>query len=201
MTEKKAFPAIGWGFLIVLILLGVQLLGGIIAGIAFAIMGMQNDLVLLTTIVNSAAFLVVLAISVYKIKEPVANIFSHKSIQPLVVLALLIVAVGLTILLSEIDNAFRYFFPMPGFIVNIFKTLYASENIVATFVLLVIFAPITEEYIFRGIILRGFLKNYNPMKAIILSSVIFSNIQYCPCKSLAAYLCFYRRSFYRVGLL
>jgi membrane protease YdiL (CAAX protease family) len=38
----------------------------------------------------------------------------------------------------------------------------------------IIFSPVTEEILFRGIILSGFLIRYSPIKAIVLSSFIFS---------------------------
>lgn len=41
------------------------------------------------------------------------------------------------------------------------------------FILMVVMAPFFEEVIFRGVILSGFLKNYNPVKAILLSSLLF----------------------------
>jgi membrane protease YdiL (CAAX protease family) len=37
-----------------------------------------------------------------------------------------------------------------------------------------IFIPVIEEILYRGLILRGFLNRYSPIKAILLSSVIFS---------------------------
>lgn len=40
----------------------------------------------------------------------------------------------------------------------------------------IILAPILEEIIFRGTILRGFLSNYSPKKAIIYSALIFGII-------------------------
>ena len=40
----------------------------------------------------------------------------------------------------------------------------------------IIFIPITEELFFRNYILSGLMKNYNPTKAIILSSLLFASI-------------------------
>jgi membrane protease YdiL (CAAX protease family) len=40
--------------------------------------------------------------------------------------------------------------------------------------LLVIAAPVLEEALFRGVILRGFLERYKPWKAVVLSAVLFS---------------------------
>jgi len=49
-------------------------------------------------------------------------------------------------------------------------------------------APILEELIFRGVILRGFLKNYSPRKAIIWSAIIFGVAHMNPWQFVAAFL-------------
>jgi len=40
----------------------------------------------------------------------------------------------------------------------------------------VVAAPLFEEFIFRGIILDGYLKNYKPMPAIVVSALLFGII-------------------------
>ena len=37
-----------------------------------------------------------------------------------------------------------------------------------------IMAPIVEELIFRGLILHGFRRNYNPFKTVLISAILFS---------------------------
>jgi membrane protease YdiL (CAAX protease family) len=48
------------------------------------------------------------------------------------------------------------------------------NNNITSFILVCIIAPLTEEVLFRGIILSGFLKNYSVNHAIILSAVLFA---------------------------
>ena len=45
-----------------------------------------------------------------------------------------------------------------------------------SFLSIVIAAPVLEEILFRGVILEGFLHNYRPRKAILLSALIFGGI-------------------------
>lgn len=56
----------------------------------------------------------------------------------------------------------------------------AEQNLNSSFIYLIlsvcIIAPIIEEVIFRGIILNGMLKRYNPSTAIIISSLLFALI-------------------------
>ncbi len=51
----------------------------------------------------------------------------------------------------------------------------------------VIAAPLLEELIFRGVILKGFLRNYSPLKAILLSSFLFGVIHIIPGQVVASF--------------
>ncbi|MBK0384520.1 CPBP family intramembrane metalloprotease [Pedobacter sp. SD-b] len=44
----------------------------------------------------------------------------------------------------------------------------------------VFFAPILEEFIFRGIVLRGLLSRYSPLKAILITGILFGLIHLNP---------------------
>jgi len=57
---------------------------------------------------------------------------------------------------------------------------------ISTFITIVIAAPILEELIFRGIILDGLLKKYSPIKAILITSVLFGLVHLNPWQFLAA---------------
>jgi membrane protease YdiL (CAAX protease family) len=45
---------------------------------------------------------------------------------------------------------------------------------------MVILAPVIEETVFRGVVLRGFLNNYKPVYAIILSGLMFGFSHFLP---------------------
>lgn len=55
-----------------------------------------------------------------------------------------------------------------------------SQRSVFTFILMVIAAPVLEEFIFRGIILDGLLKRYSPTKSILVSSLLFGLVHLNP---------------------
>lgn len=52
----------------------------------------------------------------------------------------------------------------------------------------ILLAPILEELIFRGIILKGLLTSYSPAKAIIISALIFGIIHIHPTQIFTAFL-------------
>ena len=53
---------------------------------------------------------------------------------------------------------------------------------------IILLGPVLEEIIFRGIILRGFLKNYHPVKAIVISSLLFGIIHLNLSQLVAAFI-------------
>lgn len=63
--------------------------------------------------------------------------------------------------------------PMPEAIVEAFEKM---NNISPIYLILAVcvFAPFVEEFMFRGILLNGFLNKYSPKTAIILSSIFFA---------------------------
>lgn len=66
---------------------------------------------------------------------------------------------------------------------DIFKSIHPIVLIVAG----AFTGPVCEEIIFRGIILKEFLKTYNPQKAIVFSSIIFGAIHMIPLQMIGAF--------------
>lgn len=62
-----------------------------------------------------------------------------------------------------------------AFLVQIVKLKAISNNLsFVYYIKTILLAPVTEEILFRGIILSGFLIRFSPIKAILLSSLFFS---------------------------
>jgi len=57
-----------------------------------------------------------------------------------------------------------------------------------SFISIVLVAPFFEEFILRGIVLEGFLKNYEPKKAIVTSALIFGVLHLNPWQFVGAFL-------------
>lgn len=109
-----------------------------------------------------------------------------KTHSDLMVLLLLIpfVIIGFSIIFSELNNFFRYIIHIPDS--NLESALYFNN--ITGFLLSCIFAPVTEEIIYRGIVLNGYLKNYNSTIAIILSSLLYSLSQIYPGKIMITFI-------------
>ncbi|WP_159429001.1 CPBP family intramembrane glutamic endopeptidase [Tepidibacter formicigenes] len=81
---------------------------------------------------------------------------------------------GMSFILSELFNLLQY---IPS---NETLNSMAEKEIkfgqlpsLGFFLSLVLFGPLFEEFIFRGIILKGYLENYSPKKALIISALVF----------------------------
>lgn len=88
---------------------------------------------------------------------------------------------GLGLVLSEVDDITRMVLPMPEAVRVQFRSLTTNAaHPVEAFLLLTVIAPLTEEPVFRGIILRGLGARYRPVAAILLSSLLFGLSHFNP---------------------
>jgi len=85
-----------------------------------------------------------------------------------------LVIIGISIVGSELDNAFRALLPPPDWLNDIFLRLAGHDtSLWGSILALVIVAPVTEELLFRGLILRGFLSHYRVHTALVTSALLF----------------------------
>lgn len=121
-----------------------------------------------------------------KTNQNTGDVFPFTSFPIVILLPLIILLIGVHLISSEFDNILRYLLPRPQFIIEIFDELIGSRFM--SLIMLVIVAPVTEELLFRGIILRGFLSQYGEWKAIILSALLFSIFHLNPYQLLPAFV-------------
>ncbi|MFD2587452.1 CPBP family intramembrane glutamic endopeptidase [Croceitalea marina] len=76
--------------------------------------------------------------------------------------------------------------PMPDSVKNQILEM-MDEYSIWSFLLMVICAPFLEEYIFRGVILRGLLFRMKPILAIIISSILFGMAHLNPWQFIGAF--------------
>ncbi len=86
---------------------------------------------------------------------------------------LLLFLIGQSLFLIEFSVLIQHLFPLPDLWMEVFRDLFRGHWFLV-FLLVAVIVPIVEEFIFRGIILRGFLKRYTPFLAVVLSSVLFA---------------------------
>ncbi len=96
---------------------------------------------------------------------------------------LIVTVVAIFLLNIFIINLIPISDSMKDYLTELFKQLGIFSIIGA-----VIFAPIIEELIFRGVFLDGFLKQYSPTKAIIVSSILFGIVHFNPWQFVSAFI-------------
>jgi membrane protease YdiL (CAAX protease family) len=114
--------------------------------------------------------------------------FPFGGLKPLAWLALLPAGLGGAILLSEVDNLTRTVLPPPPWLLEFFESFFLkSDRPLSLFFTLVIVAPVTEELLFRGIILRGLLGRFGVGVALLVSSGLFALLHMNPWQLLPAF--------------
>jgi len=97
---------------------------------------------------------------------------------------------AITVFLSEFDNVLRAF--LPDFLIARLDFAPDLDELVTTGwqgpVLAVLIAPLTEEFVFRGLILRGLLGRWRPVAAITASAALFAATHLNPAQAPVALL-------------
>ncbi len=95
-------------------------------------------------------------------------------IQAQLILPMLLVVIGLSIVTSEVGNLVTTLLPIPQGLLNYFtNVLGGGVSLWGSLFTVGVVAPLTEEFLFRGLILRGFLGSYSVRKAVVASAILF----------------------------
>jgi len=179
---KKRFPTF-WHFVIIIVLIIIFQIPFSIPMYAFP---EHQSLLFLLSYVFSMALTVWVVRRLYNKKSKLVYTPGHWVLLPAVI--------AVTYLFFVFGNMSITLLPEPtGFFKEIFDQLQKSmENIfsnkIAAFLALAVAAPIFEETLFRGIILKALLKKYSPYKAIVISAIVFGVFHMNPWQFLYAFI-------------
>ena len=174
MKTSNNYPGFFKAFLLLVLLMIIQIVFGIIAGVIMRIMDLQVPIgePTLIAVGNLLSLSMIIVWGRKKRGEDCKIFYQLKAFKPRFFLPLILIALGFMIVLSEYTNIAHYFFPAPEYFSTFFYNLFSGG--LASFIAAGIIAPFTEEFFFRGLILRGFLARYHTKKAIVLSSLLFA---------------------------
>jgi membrane protease YdiL (CAAX protease family) len=171
----NAFPNIPRAIGLLALVFAIQMVMGIPVAALGLIMKtpLMND-PLAIAFFNTVSIGIVLLIGLRLAKASFKEVFSFAPIRAALLFPMSLTVIGMSILLSEVDNRVRTIWPVPAWVTEILQNFFgAPEKFFSPLITLVIVAPLTEELLFRGFILRGFLRNYSMRKAIIVSALLF----------------------------
>ncbi|MCK4667120.1 CPBP family intramembrane metalloprotease [Candidatus Dependentiae bacterium] len=178
MKKLKGYPTITDVLGLVLLL---ALLQGIF-GFAFKWIPNQGVVFILGALLS---FGIIVYTGWRRTKKPFLKVFPLKPTPLIIYIPIFFIFFGLNIIVSEVDNITRWFFPVPDFLKGLME-LYLSSGFLLYFIIGVI-APLTEEYLFRGLVINGFRENYSKTTTIIVSALIFSLMHLNPYQLFAAF--------------
>ena len=187
-TEHAApYPRIKNAVFLLFLLLGLQLVLGFILGLVLSVIGLTLDGLSLS-IVSILSFAAVILVAIKKMRVALLTVIDFSGLEVNLILPVLVSCCGFSILLSEINNLTQLLLPMRGFWATFFRSMFIPGRIASSLVLFVVVAPLTEELLFRRIILDGFLRNYRVATAILLSSAFFGFMHLNPWQFITAFL-------------
>ena len=190
-TESKNYPKIKNAVLLCLLVIGIQLaLGGII-GLIIGLFGFGTDSILYSLGIilgQIISFAVVILIGYKKTGKGFKEVFFVNKVSLNYWIAIIVFMFGYVILSSELDNVLEYFLPMPLLLENAFESIMVEQLFIFSIIMIVIIPTITEEMLFRGIIVSGFKENYSGKKTIIVSALLFGLIHLNPWQFVSAFI-------------
>lgn len=189
-AKRRAFPTI-WQALILLGLLIVLQFGAtIVFSVYQAVQSIPADnLTVLLALVNVSTFGATAIVAVAWSRIPARELLYLRGFSPTLIAPMVVMALGLIVVLSELDNILQRFLPVPEWFIDMLKELGLGEGFaLGTFILLVIVAPLTEEPLFRGIMLHGFARNYGKWWAVFATAFLFGAIHMNPWQFMGAFL-------------
>ena len=182
MAEDRHYPNISQAIWLIILLLLLVFALGILVGILDTVAGysLAKHPAVFTTLWLIAIGLI-LRRGLKKSGASVREVFPLGPIRPTLLLPMAMTIFGASILLSEMDNLLRTFLPAPSWFIDFMMMLVGARvSLWGSFIALVVVAPLTEELLVRGLILRGFLGHYSVRKAVVASAILFGLLHFNP---------------------
>lgn len=172
------FPNAGQAVLLALGMLAVQIAGMGLLVLFAELTGAQPGFEALINpwslgLINLVAIGLTIAMGLRVTGESPRRFFAIRPFAPGLLPAIATTTLGLVIVLSETDNFIRELVRLlPGF-QDLSHLLKLPEHPVGAFLLVVVIAPLTEEYLFRGMMLRGLLTRQRAAGAVWFTALLF----------------------------
>jgi len=166
-----------------------MLIAGILAGVvlvALNVWQLRSPSVksLLNLFVYAVTMLITIKYAIRKSEAPKKSPFQLKfnkaqiRLFPVVIISTL----ALVVILSQVSELI----PMPPAVKKFFENAFQKDFF--SIVMITIAAPVLEEILCRGIVLKGLLQNYSPYKAILISAIFFGALHLNPWQAAPAFL-------------
>ena len=188
MTENYRYPNISQSVWILVLLLILMLVLGLSFGILEGVTNfpLSNHPAVLA-LINLIAFGLVLTRGLKRANTTLREMCPLVPVRLSLLFPMALTVFGTSILISEINNLQRTFLPPPAWFTDYLKNLVSADiSLWGSVISLVVVAPLTEELLVRGLVLRGFLSHYSARKAILASALFFGLLHFNPWQFIGA---------------
>ncbi len=177
MTEEKSetkkepvFPGVLHSIGITISVFVIQIIVGIAVATFIILTGLENiDVLLMVGIAAGNLFIAYILLK--KTGDRFINLMQEGVNYFKTYLGTVFLIIGSSIVLSEILNYLDLV--MDDSIYEELFSFLLDINLITGFIIIVLFPSVLEEIIFRGVILKGLLKNYGDKFAIFFSALLF----------------------------
>jgi membrane protease YdiL (CAAX protease family) len=175
------YPSIGQAILLVIVAVVLQVAtGATVFALAYAKLGddtaaaeVLKDVWVLAPVILISNGLA-LALGLRATRERVRQFFRVRAFDLRLLPAVILTSAGLAIVLSEIDNCFvQLILLVTGTAKPPADLIDLSISPLGGAILIILIAPLLEEYLFRGLILRGLLTRSDTVAAVVVSALAF----------------------------
>ncbi len=175
MSSEPVYPSVKQGVLLILIAVALQY--SVSCGLSFLAASAGIPVFAMISVVNIVFFGGAFYYGFKRTKAPLRSVLPLTSVAKHIYLPIAATAVGMAILFLQYDRFYAFILErlLPFFTFSQSDiTEGASFYDVLSFVIMfLVVAPITEEPLFRGLLLRGFLAHRSRWSAILISSLLF----------------------------
>jgi len=178
MKEGRYYPGIGQAIRLMLLFYLLTLLFQIPLTALEKFLSLSPDWSpVATTVISLIVYALIFKRGLLINRASFGEVFSFAPIRTRLLYPMTLTLFGAIVLLSELDNLFRLLLPAPPSVTALFAQFWEHWALIAY---IVVIAPLAEELLFRGLILRGFLSRYSVKKAILASAVLFGVFHLIP---------------------
>ncbi|MFP4502204.1 MAG: CPBP family intramembrane glutamic endopeptidase [Candidatus Hydrogenedentota bacterium] len=182
LAPRKAFPGMAGALMLVVLVVVLQLVGGVVMGVAGTLLEVTfwaNPLLL--GVLSFGSMMAALAIALAWSPRPARVMLALHGFSLRYLLPAFLAMAGLHLVVSELGNLMLYLIPPPeGLQLPAQLLLGDGEAPVQAAITLVVLAPIGEELLFRGAIVDGLTVRRGPVAAMVVSGVLFGLIHLTP---------------------
>lgn len=184
MVKKYFYPSISQSLLLLLLCCGLQVVTGIIAGIfLISANASLSTIYIAVLILSPICTMLTVFYGVYRSKIPAYKYLANNVKDKKIVIYSILFFIGIYFASSFIAGLLENIIPSDE---TVNAALTHGFNSPFGIFALVVLAPVFEESLFRGVMLRGFLKNYSIAKSLIITSLLFGLLHFNSVQSITA---------------